>query len=148
MKDNNHLTILEIKKKLRDLNDDLESELTNKKINFERTQPRSPTLKDIIVDTSHNSFDKFSHYVIKDAELDLKIITLLEEINNYEALVIKRIKSIALANEKEAEVIILREDEKWKREHGGKPMEWNIIAERVGYSEKQCRRIYKDFLNS
>ncbi len=145
---NSHLTILDIKKKLRDLNDDLETELNNKRINFERTQPASPTLKDIIVDTSHSSFDKFAHYVIKNSELDTKIVTLLEEINNYESLIIKRIKSIALANEKEAEVIILREDEKWKREHSGKPMEFHLIAEKVGYSEKQCRRIYKDFLNS
>lgn len=142
------LTIREVKKILRDLNDDLDAELTNKKINFSKTQPQAVKMKDIVVDTSHASFDKFSHYVIKDEDLDLKIVSLLESINNYESLIIKRIKSVALANKKHAEIIVLREDEKWASEHDGNPMPYDLIGEKVGFSERQCRRIYTDFLNS
>lgn len=142
------LTIREVKKILRDLNDELDLELTNKKINLYKTQPQTVKLKDIIVDSSHASFDKFSHYVIKDEELDTKIIALLQSINSYEALIIKRIRSIALANKDEAKVIILREDEKYASDHNGKPRTWELIGENTGYSEKQCRRIYSNFLNS
>ena len=143
-----HLTIRETKKILRDLYDDLDVELTNKKINLYKTQPQAIKLKDVLVDSSHTSFDKFSHYVIKDERLDTKIISLLESINSYEKLIIKRIRSIALANEQEAKVIILREDEEYARKHKGNPMTWEIIGEKTGYSEKQCRRIYTNFLNS
>lgn len=141
------LTIREVKKILRDLNDDLDTILTNKKINYQRTQPQSIAIKDIIVDQSHTSFDKFAHYVIKDEDLDVKIISILQSINSYESLIIKRIKSIALANKKDAEVIILREDEKYASEHGN-PMPWNLIGEKTGFSERQARRIYTNFLNS
>lgn len=143
-----HLTIREVKKILRDLNDELDLELTNKKINLYKTQPQSVKLKDIIVDSSHASFDKFSHYVIKDEELDTKIIALLQSINSYEALIIKRIRSIALANKKEAEVIILREDEEYARNHDGKPRSWELIGEITSFSSRQAHRIYDKYLNS
>ena len=81
-------------------------------------------------------------------ELDIKIVSLLESINAYEEIIIKRIKSIALANEGYAKVITLREDEKYAREHKGKPRPWNLIGEAAGYDEKQCRRIWQDYLNS
>lgn len=142
------LNIREVKKILRDLNDDLEAELTNKAINYQKTQPKSPMLKDIVVDQSHSSFDKFSHYVIKDEELDPRIIALQESIHSYEGLILKRIRSVWLANKDEARVIILREDEKWASDHKGEPMPWNLIGERTGYSERQCRRIYDKYLNS
>ena len=142
------LTIREVKKILRDLNDDLDTILTNKKINYQRIQPQSIALRDIVVDQSHSSFDKFAHYVIKDEDLDIKIVSLLQSINSYESLIIKRIKSIALSNKKDAEVIILREDEKYACEHEGNPMPWNLIGEKVGYSDRQCQRIYTKFLNS
>ena len=142
------LTIREVKKILRDLNDELDTELKIKKINFEKTQPKSSNIKEIVVDTSHASFDRYAHYVIKDEELDLKIISLLESINSYEALITKRIKSIALANEKEAEVIILREDEKYAREHEGKPRPWELIGNKTGFSSRQAQRIYHNYLNS
>ncbi len=143
-----HLTIREAKKILRDLNDELDLELTNKKITLYKTQPQSVKLKDIIVDSSHASFDKFSHYVIKNEELDTKIIALLQSINSYEALIIKRIRSIALANKDEAKVIILREDEKYASDHNGKPRTWELISELTGFSVRQAKRIFADFLNS
>ncbi len=142
------LTIKEVKKILRDLNDDLQAELENKAANYQKTQPQSPVLKDIVVDHSHSSFDKFSHYVIKDEDLDPRIISLLQSINAYEALIIKRIRSVALANKKDAEVIILREDEKWASEHGGNPRSWEMIGELTGFSSRQAHRIYDKFLNS
>jgi len=143
-----HLTIREVKKILRDLNDDLQTELENKAANYQKTQPKSPVLKDIVVDQSHSSFDKFSHYVIKDEDLDPRIISLLRSINAYEALIIKRIRSVWLSNKDEAKVIILREDEKWASDHKGEPMSWSLIGERTGYSERQCRRIFEKYLNS
>lgn len=142
------LTIREVKKELRDLNDTLDTYLKKKKINYYKTLPQGTSFDKIMVSGSHSSFDKFAHYVIKDEELDIKIVSLLESINAYENLIIKRIKSIALANEDYAKVIALREDEDYARKHKGKPMPWNLIGERVGYDEKQCRRIWEEYLNS
>ncbi len=143
-----HLTIRQIKKELRDLYDELDLYLKKKKINYYKTQPKGTDYNKIMVSSSHSSFDRFAHYVIKDEELDIKIVSLLESINAYEEIIIKRIKSIALANEGYAKVITLREDEKYAREHKGKPRPWNLIGEAAGYDEKQCRRIWQDYLNS
>lgn len=148
MDNNKYLTIREIKKILRDLNDSLDNEINLKHINFEKTQPKATSMDKIIVDTSHSSFDRFSHYVIKDDEHDLKIISIIESINSYQELLTKRLKSIALANRTHAEVIRLREDEKYASENDGKPMPWNLISEKVGYTERQCKRIWKEYLNS
>lgn len=148
MDNNKYLTIREIKRILRDLEDNLENEINLKQINFQKTQPKATSMEKIIVDTSHSSFDRFSHYVIKDNEHDLKIISLIESINSYQELLTKRLKSIALANKAYAEVIRLREDEKYASENDGKPMAWELISQRVGYTEKQCRRIWKDYLNN
>lgn len=142
------LTIREVKKILRDLYDDLETQLKLKQINYEKTQPKATSMDKILVDTSHSSFDRFAHYVIKDEEYDLKIVAINESINSYNELLTKRIKSVALANKSYAEVIRLREDECYASEHGGKPMPFNLIGEKVGYTERQCKRIWKDYLNS
>ena len=132
MDNNKYLTIREIKRILRDLEDNLENEINLKQINFQKTQPKATSMEKIIVDTSHSSFDRFSHYVIKDNEHDLKIISLIESINSYQELLTKRLKSIALANKAYAEVIRLREDEKYASENDGKPMAWELISQRVG----------------
>lgn len=142
------ITMREAKKNIRDLNDNLETYLQLKKINYEKTQPKAMKINDIIVQQSHVNVDRFCNYMIKDSDLDLKITAMLESINAYEALIIKRIKSIALANKNEALIISLREDEEYASKHDGKPMEWFKISQVSGYSEKQCRRIYQNYLNN
>ncbi len=103
------ITICEVKKKLRDLNDELETYLQLKKINYEKTQPKAMRINDILVQQSHVNVDRFCNYMIKDENLDLKITTMLEEINTYESLIIRRIKSIAMSNCNEAKIISLIE---------------------------------------
>ena len=142
------LTIREVNKIIRDLNDELELYLTKKEINFNKTQPMSIKIKEMLVDQTFNYHDKFAHYMIKDEDLDNKIVALLSSINAYEKLKINRIRSIALANENEASIIKFREDENYSSKHEGKPRSWELISELSGYSVRQCKRIFQNYLNS
>lgn len=57
--------------------------LNQKQINFERTQPGSPRLKEAIVDSSHNFVDTFALYMIKDEQLDDEIEELRDSYYNW-----------------------------------------------------------------
>jgi len=130
-----HLTISQAKNEIKKLEDRLELYLTKKKINFERTQPSSPKLKDIIPGKSNSMehFDKFTHYVIKDEELDKTIYLIQEEINAYEKYIINEMRRIAESS-KEEKIIYYRDEEH---------KSWEEIARIVHYSVRQCQRKYK-----
>ena len=85
---------INMKKKLEN---QLEYYLENKNINFQKTQPKSPTKKDIIAGKSDSIpvFDKYTHYVIKDEEVDHKIYELSREINSLESYILKEQERIA-----------------------------------------------------
>ena len=129
-----HLTIGQAKNEKRKLENELELYLEKKKINFERMQPSSPKLKDIIAGKSNSQviIDKFTHYVIKDEDLDKTIYSLQEEINAYERYIISEMKRISQtsANEK---IVYYRDEEK---------RSWNEIARLTHYSLRQCHNLY------
>lgn len=62
------LTIKEIKYQIKELEKDLELYLTLKKINYQKTQPKAVTYKEIVTSGGSNNFDRFTHYVIKDED--------------------------------------------------------------------------------
>ena len=130
-----HLTITQARNEIKKLEDRLELYLTKKKINFERTQPSSPKLRDIIPGKSNSPdvFDKFTHYVIKDEELDQTIYLIQEEINAYEKYIINEMKRISESS-KEEKIIYYRDEEN---------KSWEEIAKIVHYSVRQCQRKYK-----
>lgn len=94
-----HLTIREAKNEIKKAENELDLYLTKKKINFNKTQPGAITLKDIMVDSSKNVFDKFTHYVIKDEEVDSKIYGLQETINAYQKYIIEEMKRMSECDE-------------------------------------------------
>ena len=69
--------------------------LEKKKINFNKTQPGSIKYQDIVTH-SNILIDKFTHYVIKDVELDEHILTLQEEINSLEKYIIEEMEIIII----------------------------------------------------
>lgn len=131
-----HITISQARNEIKKLESSLDLYLTKKKINFEKTQPSSPKLKDIIPGKSDtiNIFDKFTHYAIKDEELDKTIYLIQEEINAYERFIISEMKRIAESSK--SEQIIYYRDEEHKS--------WEEISKLVHYSVRQCQRKYKN----
>jgi len=134
-----HLTIEGAKREIDRLNNELELYLEKKKINFERTQPSSPKLKDIIPGKSDTIavFDKFTHYVIKDEECDNKIYQLLETINAYEKFIIKETKRLSEIEPEKFKIYQLKQ----------KGLSYRQIGTRLGYSERQVYRIYKEIIS-
>ena len=131
-----HLTIEGAKREIDKLNNELELYLEKKNINFQRTQPSSPVLKDIIPGKSDSIpvFDKFTHYVIKDEECDNKIYSLLDSINAYERFIIKETKRLSEVEPIKLKIYLLKQK--------GKTFEQ--IGTILGYSKRQVIRIYKE----
>lgn len=94
-----HLTIREAKNEIKKAENELDLYLTKKKINFNKTQPGAISLKEVMVDSSRNIFDKFTHYTIKDEEYDNKIYGLEETINAYERYIINEMKRMSETDE-------------------------------------------------
>lgn len=143
-----HLTIEGAKREIDKLNNELELYLEKKKINFERTQPSSPVLRDIIPGKSDSMaiFDKFTHYVIKDEECDNKIYQLLETINAYEKYIINEEKRLSKIEPDKMKVYLLREDTNFVKRFGRKRT-FIEIGDMLGYSERQTQRIYKGIIS-
>lgn len=141
-----HLSIEEAKNEIKKLENELDLYLTKKKINYQKTQPASIKIKDIVI-SSKNIFDKFSHYVIKDEELDIKIYSLQEAILSYQEYILKEMKRISELEPYKLRVYELREDVDFIRTHGRKRT-WLEIAELTNYSDRQAKRIYFDVVNA
>ena len=74
------LTIKEAKNEIKRLENELDIYLTQKNINFLKTQPKAMQIKDLVVDSSHVNLDTFLNYVSRDEECDEKIYSLLASI--------------------------------------------------------------------
>lgn len=129
------MNILKAKNEIDKLQDTLELYLQKKKINFIKSQPGSPIMKDIITGKNDGKaiFDKFAHYIIKDEELDREIYSLQESINAYENYIIKEMKRISKYGGSEL-VRYYRDVEKKK---------WDEISKLTHYSSRQCHRLYE-----
>lgn len=141
-----HLTIKEARNEIEKLENELDVYLTKKKINYIKTQPGSSKFKDVITSKTNAIFDKFSHYIIKDEELDTKIYSLQESILSYQEYILKEMQRISNIEPYKLKVYELREDMDFIRKYNRKRY-WIEIAETLNYSEKQVRRIYKEIIN-
>ena len=129
-----HLTINQAKIIREQLINELDLYLEQKEINFIKTQPESPVMRDIIEGKSDGFkiSDKFTHYMIKDEGLDEKIFALEKSINSYERFIIKEMERI---NKAGGSYLI-----KYYRdvEH----FSWQKISNLTHYSLRQCHRLY------
>lgn len=106
--------------------------LNQKQINFERTQPGSPRLKEAIVDSSHNFVDTFALYMIKDEKLDDEIQELRDSYYNWIEYYNKEFKR--LRNYDDLLMIeFLRNELHWK---------WEAIDEYLHYAYGSSRVKY------
>ena len=128
-----HLTINQAKIIRNQLVNELELYLEQKEINFIKTQPKSPLMKDIIEGKSGFKInDRFTHYIIKDERLDEKIFALEKEINTYEKFIIKEMERINKAGGSYL-IKYYRDVEKYS---------WDRISKLTNYSLRQCHRLY------
>ena len=129
-----HLTINQAKIIRNQLVNELELYLEQKEINFIKTQPKSPLMKDIIEGKSDGFKinDRFTHYIIKDERLDEKIFALEKEINTYEKFIIKEMERINKAGGSYL-IKYYRDVEKYS---------WDRISKLTNYSLRQCHRLY------
>lgn len=127
-----HLTIKEARNEITKLENELDLYLTKKKINFEKTQPGSPKMNDILTSKTGMIFDKFTHYIIKDSEYDSKIYSLQESINAYQKYVIEEMKRIS--ENGGSELIVYYRDEL--------KLKWEEIVKLTHYSLRQCHNLY------
>ena len=141
-----HLTMKEARNEIEKLENELDVYLTKKKINYVKTQPGSSKFKDVVTSRTNAIFDKFSHYIIKDEELDTKIYSLQESILSYQEYILKEMQRISNIEPYKLKVYELREDMDFIRKYNRKRY-WIEIAETLNYSEKQVRRIYKEIIN-
>lgn len=108
--------------------------LNQKQINFERTQPGSPKLKETIVDFSHNFVDTFALYMIKDEELDAEIEELRDSYYNWVDYYKKEVKR--LTNYDDLLMIeFLRNELHWKWEQIDKYLNYGYDVSRHKYNK-------------
>ncbi len=105
------LTIRSAKNNIKQLENELDVYLTQKNINYLKTQPKAMQIKDIVVDSSHTNFDSFLNYVSKDEEYDSKIYGLLASIYSYKSYIAKEIQRMSEYDEI-GYIIYLKEEEK------------------------------------
>ena len=131
-----HLTLNQAKAERERLINELELYLEQKEVNFIKTQPKSPIMRDVIEGKSDGFriSDKFTHYLIKDEYYDEKIFALQKSINSYEKFIINEMERI---NKAGGHYLI-----KYYRdvEH----FSWNKISQLTNYSLRQCHRLYKN----
>lgn len=129
-----HLTISRAKIERDQLINELDLYLEQKEINFIKTQPKSPVMRDIVEGKSDGFKinDKFTHYIVKDESLDEKIFTLQKSINSYEKFIINEMERINKAGGSYL-IKYYRDVEK---------LSWKVISRLTNYSLRQCHRLY------
>lgn len=128
--------IREIRNKVLELYNRLNFLLEKKEINFERTQPGSPELKSVMVDTSRNIVDQFALYMIKDEELDKEIQDLRDNLLVWVKYYNEEIKRLGKYNDL-LMIEFLKNELNWK---------WREIDNYLHYSEGGSRKKYYRYL--
>jgi len=132
-----HLTIREAKNLLKQDANELELYLSKKKINFQKTQPKGTNYDKVVVSGTPISFDKFTHYVIRDEDYDAKIYSLMESINAYEKYIINEMRRIY--DNGGSELVVYLRDEL--------NLDWKEVSNKSSYSIRQCHRLYDSVKN-
>ena len=131
------LTIREAKNLIKQYQNELDVYLTQKNINYLKTQPKAMQIKDIVVDSSHVNIDSFLNYVSKDEEYDSKIYGLLASIYSYKSYIAKEIQRMSEFDEI-GYIVYLKEDER---------KSWREIDKILHHGEDYSRTKYKRYLS-
>ena len=122
------------------LQNNLEYYLTKKKINFEKTQPSSAKIKEVVVFSNFNVFDAFSSYMIKDEEIDDYIYSTLEELLNEQTLFVKEMNRMRKYDQLPL-IVYLREEAGWSWRKIDKFLCVSEDVSRVRYARYKGKKI-------
>jgi len=133
------MTILDINKKIKDLENKEQYYLDEMNLIFEKTQPKAVYYDKLSVDGGKRE-DKFMSYVIQCDEPKYKEICKNYELvsgqrYNLTKYVERKLKIIGEYDPLMKIIVELRETGK----------HWEYISEITHYSDRQCRRIYKRY---
>ena len=117
------------------LKNELDLELTKKKINFDKTQPKASRVQEVIVNKSNAIFDTFTTYMIKDEECDSKILSLQSRLLAHQTYLLKEIKRMKQYDDISL-IVFLKEEMCWN---------WKEIDKELNYAEDTSRTKYKRF---
>lgn len=131
------MTIREAEIELKSKQNELDFWINKKNIILESTQIKSIKYDGERVDGGKR-VDKYKYLDQSIDEIDPIIDILNKEIKNLETLIDKQLKLIGEYEPLKAKIITLRE------QHN---MTWFNISEATHYSVRQCKRIYKEYLN-
>ena len=129
------MTLKECKNEIQRLQNNLRFYLNKKKINFEKTQPSSIKLKEIMVDGGFKDWDPFMSYMIKDEECDKEIYILQKELNNYQTWFTNEL--LRMIRYDDLPLIVYLKEEENKN--------WKDIDKLLHYAEDTSRTKYKRF---
>ena len=131
------MTLKEIKNHITKLQNNLNFYMKKKQINFEKTQPTSIKLKDLVVDEGFKNWDPFMSYMIKDEECDKEIYSIQKELLAYQELLVDEIIRMKKSDDIPL-IVFLKEEEK---------MSWKQIDKYLNYGYDYSRTKYKRFKN-
>ncbi len=131
--DEKQLTIKQAKNEIKHLENEIDVYLTQRNINFLKTQPKAMQLKDLVVDSSHTNLDCFLDYISKDEEYDFKIYGLLASIYAYKNYIAKELQRMSEYDEI-GYIVYLKENEK---------KSWKEIDKLLHHGEDYSRTKYK-----
>lgn len=129
------LSLKELKSIIEELDNKLQLKLELKKINFEKTQPQSSKIKDVLVNKSNFVFDRFTHYVIKDEEYDTDILATHQSLLSYQECYLKEIERMRKYDDITL-IVYLRDEEK---------LAWRTIDRILNFGEDYSRTKYRRY---
>ena len=96
-----YMEIIDAKNRISQIDNELEYLKEKKVIKFEKTQPGSPKLKDIVEGKSNSKMvnDKYTHFVIKDTDIDNEIIALEKEKNSLDRFILNELERLVKYDE-------------------------------------------------
>lgn len=132
------MEIRDAKNRIIKIENDLVYLKEKKIINFEKTQPSSPKLKDIVEGKTNSKVvnDKYTHFIIKDDDLDNEIMALEKEKNSLDRFILNEIERL----KKYDEIMLI----KYYRDEG---LSWKqidkLLYKASGYSRLKLYRAEK-----
>lgn len=140
------MTLNEANNKLEKINNDLEYELNEKQILFNKTQPQAvDTTKENVEGGTRE--DKNMKYVesLEEKEIDDRIDKLVRRKRNIQNWISKELKILNKYNELEQLIRYYKENERvydaYKKKN--RELTWKEIGTKVSYHPDYCRRIYR-----
>lgn len=131
------MTIREAEIQLKTKKNELDYWITKKNIALELVQPKATSYSEERVDGGKR-VDKYKYLDQSIDEIDPIIDTLNKEIRNLAKYIDNQLKLIGEYEPLKAKIITLRE------KHN---MKWDDISQATHYSVRQCKRIYREYLN-